>query len=296
MNRKPLKGVCCLVPTVFDEKGDIDYEGFKENVRYLEREGMHGVVAMASVGQYYLTSHEEFEKLASAAKEACGEMICVIGTHFHDMAEAIARAKYAEAIGADGAFIIPQYYSNFIDAESCYAFYKAIHDATSEISIMVYNYEESGFVIDINLWERLLESFPRITAVKECTPLIEAGELVRRYGDRLCIMSGAETSYYPYKIMGGTGTVAVLATAYPRFVLALYNACEEKRWDEALKYHYLMNEHFYECFMAGGYHFDNKGIVTAAGLKGGYQRPPFKTPEVEAHKAWLQKFDEAIAK
>ena len=296
MNRKPLEGVLCLVPTVFDEKGNLDLEGFRENLRYLEAEGMHGIVAGASVGQYYELNGEEFRQVASAAREECHNMTCLIGTHFQDTRETIARTKYAEDIGADGAFILPAYYSNLLDAESCYAHYKAIHDATSEIWILLYNFHAAGFVVDIELWERLLKDCSRITAVKECTPLIEMSELARRYSDRLNIMSGCEHCFYPLMVMGGASTVGMWATAFPKFMLRFYDACVNKRWDEALEYHRLLCSYFYEM-KAGGHPFDNKGIVTAAGLKGGFQKPPYANPsqrDIEFHKKWLKKLDEAL--
>ena len=111
-------------------------------------------------------------------------------------------------------------------------------------------------------------------------------------------MSGAEIGLYPYMRMGGGGSVGVWGTAYPKFLLTFYDACVDKRWDEALEYHRLLCNYL-AATRAGGYHFDNKGIATAAGLYGGYQRPPWESPDdrdIAYHKKWLKKFDDAIAK
>ena len=297
MERKPLKGILSLVPTVFDEQGNLDLKGFRNNLRYLEKEGMHGIVAMASTGQYYELNDEEFRKVALSAREECHNMACVIGTNFQDTRTCVARTRYAEEIGADGVFIIPPYYSNWLDAESCYSHYKTVYEATKDIQFMIYNYEASGFIMDINLCDRLLKNCDRVVATKECTPLLEMGELSRRHGQELNIMSGAETGLYPNMVMGGKGSVAIFGTAYPKFMLAFYDACVNKRWPEALRYHRLVNEYF-EATDNGGYHFDNKGVATAAGLYGGYQRPPFESPDerdIRHHQMWLKKFDEAIS-
>ena len=66
---------------MFCENGELDLEGFKKNLRYLESAGIPGIVAMASVGQYYLLTYEELKKVVSAAREACDKMTCVVGTH-----------------------------------------------------------------------------------------------------------------------------------------------------------------------------------------------------------------------
>jgi len=103
MSRKDIAGIMTLVPTVFDERREPDIEGFKENIRYLDDVGMHGVIAMASVGEYYQLSSKEWDMYASAAVDACQRMTCVVGTHYQNTREAVRRTKYAEDIGADGA-------------------------------------------------------------------------------------------------------------------------------------------------------------------------------------------------
>ena len=118
MNKKPLKGILFLVPTIVDERGELDLEAYQENIRYLEGIGAHGIVSMASMGHYFLMDHDEFKKVASAARAACNQMTCVIGTHFQNTREAVARTKYAEKIGADGIFILPPYYSTWLDDEA----------------------------------------------------------------------------------------------------------------------------------------------------------------------------------
>lgn len=294
MSNKPMKGVLALLPTVFDEEGNLDLEGFRDNIRYLEGTGMHAAAAMGSMGQYYLTNDEEFRILASITREECHRMTCIIGCHWENTKDAVARTKYAESIGADFAFIIPPYYSSWLDGESCYAHYKAIHDATSEIQIMLYNFQNANFTIDVELYDRLLSDFPRITAVKECTPTIEMGEIIRRYKDRLSVFSGSETALYLNMLLGGAGATGVNALAYPKFVLKFYDACLNKRWDEARRYDYLLNSHISRR-IPERYRIDIKGIATAAGRKGGFQRAPYETPgqrDIDFHKEFLRRIGE----
>lgn len=293
---KELEGILCLVPTVFDKQGQLDVDGFSENIRRMEAEGMHGVVAMASMGQYFMLNDDEFARLAKAARSACRDMACLIGTLHQNTREAIARSVFAEEIGADGVYVSPPYFSNWLDSEACFTHYKAIHDATRRIQIMAYNFDAFGFTIDIELWDRLLEHCPRITAVKECTPIIELGELNRRYGDRLSVMVGLETSLYPNMLLGGRGTVGVFAAAYPKFILDLYRCCAERRWDDAFERHKLLNEYIFE-WQRGKYSWDNKGICIAAGFAGGGQREPLKHPsdrEIAFHRQWLARLNQFL--
>jgi 4-hydroxy-tetrahydrodipicolinate synthase len=291
MDRKEIKGIMALVPAVFDEKRDPDIEGFKENIRYLEDVGMHGIICMASVGEYYQLSDKEWETYASAAVDSCRKMTCVVGTHYQNTREAIRRTKYAEDIGADGAMILPPYFSNWLDAEAVYNHYKSIHAATHDIQMMAYNWQACGLFFDFDLWARLLRDLERITAVKECTPFIEMSELIRRHGNRLNVLAGAEWGLLVTMILGGHGCVAVNGVAHPRFLLKFYDACVNKNWDKALDYHQQLAKHEWESRLSPERRYGyGKAIVEAAGKKAGPRREPFSLANsrtYEFHKKWL---------
>ena len=292
MRKKEIKGIMSLVPTVFDQNRNPDIEGFKENIRYLESVGMHGIIAMASVGEYYQLSSKEWDMYASAAVDACEKMTCVVGTHYQNTREAIRRTKYAEDAGADGAMILPPYFSNWLDAEAVYAHYKAIQDATDKIQLMAYNWQACGFFFTLDLWGKLLGDLERITAVKECTPLIEMAELIRRHGERLNVLAGAEYALFPTMFLGGHGCVAVNGVAYPSFLLEFYEACEKKNWGKALEYHRQLIKHDWESrYDPERRYAYAKAIVEAAGKKAGPRREPFSlaTPKTyEFHRKWLK--------
>jgi len=291
---KEVKGIVCLLPTVFNKDGSLDIAAYKENIRYLENAGMHCITAVASNGEYFLTNFEEFKQIAVAAREACEKMTCIIGTHWQNTREAIRRTKFAEEIGADAVLMIPPYYSNWLDAESCYAHYKAIHDATSKIQIVFYNYQGAGFTADISLYDRFMQDFPRMTATKECTPAIEMGELVRKHGKRLNVLTGSDTVLYLCMLLGGVGAVGVHALAYPKFILKFYDACLNRRWDEAKEYDNMLNFHMSKR-VPGKYHMSIKALAIAAGLNGGFARPPYEDVsqrDIDFHREWLKEIGE----
>jgi 4-hydroxy-tetrahydrodipicolinate synthase len=295
MARKEIVGIQTLAPTVFNENREPDIEGFKENLRYLEEVGMHGVVFGASVGQYYQLNHKEWKKYASAARDVLNKSLLLCGSHFWNTKEAILRSKYADDIGADGLFMIQPYFTNWLDEDECFQHYKAVHDATKNVQIMYYNYEASGHITSIDGWERLLKECPRITACKECTPSVEMGELARRYKGRLNSLSGAESALYQIMALGGVGSVGVWATGYPEWAIKFYDLCKEGKWSEALEYHFALGKHLYEGrgpgsapdYTLGG----NASIALAAGRNGGPVREPFAkatAKTIEFHRRWLK--------
>jgi dihydrodipicolinate synthase/N-acetylneuraminate lyase len=122
------------------------------------------------------------------------------------------------------------------------------------------------------------------------------GELIRKFGDRLNVLSGAESALLEVMLLGGKGSVGVWATAYPKWCLEFYDACAAQKWDVALRYHRELIQHRWAIRYdserrLGG----NKAIAMAAGRKGGPLREPFRkaTPRaLEYHRRWLRKIGE----
>lgn len=246
MNRRPLEGVFTLLPTVFSEEGDLDLEGFKENIRYLEGVGMHGVVVMSGVGEFYALDSEEFKKVASVARESCTEMICVINCAYQDVREAAIRARYAESIGADYAMIYSYHYHQWPlpnQEDQYYTYVRLIHDATREIEFIIYNNprEANGFDISVGLYSRLLESLDRIAACTE--DITNVNQLavaamsakIWNVGKSINVLAGDEAGMFPMMFYGGQGCLATYGLAMPEFLLNLYNECKKGNWDVALQ-------------------------------------------------------------
>jgi 4-hydroxy-tetrahydrodipicolinate synthase len=303
-NKKSIEGVLACVPTVFNKNRELDLEGFKKNIRYLEDVGMHGIVVASEVGEFMSIETEDFDKVVSTAVDTCQKMTCVIGCGYQNVRGAIRRIKYAEDAGADGAMIWGYHYTwrgqGPLD-DKVYHLYRLLHKATSEIQMMVFNYppQMRDMNISPDAFGRLLE-FDRVVAARE--PVFDTGEailqeteLIRRYGDRLNVLSVCEAGLYAMMMIGGKGCVAIYGLAMPQIPLGIYNAVKKGDTDTALtlhkklcRYPWVSNKPF-ELFP--GTIVTHKAMVEAAGHKAGPPRLPYLPPSPEMRetaKNWLK--------
>jgi len=242
-NEKTIKGVLTLVPTSFDENGELDLKAFRENIDYLENTGMHGVVVASSAGEFYTLKEDEFRKLAATAREACQNMTCVINCSYQNARTTIGRVKYAEEIGADCAMVYPYHYMQVSDPSLYHEYFRVINEATNNIRFMIINdpRETKGMTITIDMYSKLLKDFPRIAAIVE--DVVNASEpnlrttstIFLEAGKTASVLARSEAGMLPGMSLGGKGCLATYGLAIPKFLLRLYDECESKKYDEALK-------------------------------------------------------------
>jgi dihydrodipicolinate synthase/N-acetylneuraminate lyase len=174
----------------------------------------------------------EFDEIASAARDACNDMLCIIGCAWHNVREEVRRVKSAENIGADGALFFLSHYAYYgASDDDLYENCRMVNDATREISLIAYSYPpETGYSLSPDLVNRLLD-FDRLTAIVTSSidapeGLAEVTELTRRFEGRLSILDVCEPGLHLIVALGGKGCLAPYGLAMPTFLLDYYDACK----------------------------------------------------------------------
>ncbi len=234
--RKPLEGVFPLVPFAIKADQMADYDGLAENVDFLARSGVHGLVAFGCMGEFYAPSNEEYEKCVEVAVQAAaGRLAVVIGTTWQNTEECQRRTLFCEKAGADGVMIAAPYTIN-PTRQVVLDHFRAINQAVSEIQIMVYNYPPlaRGFNCTPEFWDYLLE-FEHVKALKESNgDTWHRTRIHAKIADRINIFPGGEPWMFSDFLMGAKGVVSLFGIAVPRTVLRFYNALNQRDIDTAL--------------------------------------------------------------
>ena len=97
-----LEGMYAAIPTPFFEDESIYYAGIKTLVGYLADQGLHGIIAGGSTGEYTMMSTEERKGVIKAACEAGMPEERVMRAA--SIAEALSELE--EALGADDAVLV----------------------------------------------------------------------------------------------------------------------------------------------------------------------------------------------
>ena len=185
---KPLRGIFPVAQTPFTESNKLDLETLVEELRFIDRGGVHGFVWPQMASEWMTLSESErlegSEAIASTGKKL--RPAIVIGVQAPELATAIKYAKHAETVGADAIISLPP--SENSDAKTDLDYYKAVGAAT-RLPLFV----QAVGNINVDLLIAMYKAIPTFRYVKDeaGNPLMTIGPLRRRSSDRLKIFSGS---------------------------------------------------------------------------------------------------------
>ncbi len=234
-------GVSFMVVTPFNENQEIDYDGFRENIRFLldKIKGFDTctITPAGSNGEFvHLSEEEQKEVIKVCVEEVAGRATVVAGTGRAGATSTIEISKYAQDVGADGVQVILPYY--FVPMEEgMYNHYKELADAI-DIGIVVYNNPAfSGSWIKPALMKKMIEDFGgngKIAGVKENTPhlmLFNAMSKVLKEAG-VALHSGFGEQWYAYQFpWGADGMATPFGNFFPEFPMEVYKASENNDFE-----------------------------------------------------------------
>lgn len=200
----------------------VDYDRLKANVVHQIDQGITGVVPVGTTGESPTVSHDEHNKIISAAVEAAaGKVQVIAGTGSNNTAEALATTKHAKAVGADAALMVNPYY-NKPTQEGLYRHFMTIADSVG-LPIVLYNIPgRTNVTMSPDTVARLYQH-DMIVAIKEATGSLDmASEIASRCD--IPIISGDDSLTLPLMSIGGKGVISVLSNLLPAKVAALVAA------------------------------------------------------------------------
>lgn len=267
-----LKGIYTVLITPFKENFEIDIQGFRENIDYCIKAGVHGVLVGGSLGEFSSLTFEERCTIIKEATDVANGRVPVINSTAHScLKDAIELNNYSESVGADGVMMTAPYYSNPSE-EGIYKFFEEVVKET-DLGIVLYNTFRAG----VNLTPKFigeLANLPNIVGLKQGTRnSTEQFDTADLLSDKIAVLSGSEEVMLQNYSIGMVGTTAVSSGFMPQVFLDIYNDVQignyEKARDLVLKlgdYHRLVREL--------GQPIVAKEAMRLLGLAAGPLRPP----------------------
>lgn len=280
--------------TPFDQKGEVDIEGFKRLVDFQAFNRTSGLLLMGSTGEPTSLSFEERKEIISEMAPYCRDRIPVFfGVTCGSTEATIELARLAQEKEADGILLtIPPYVVP--PPKAVYHFMKTVCQSI-EIAVAIYNNPARVMVnIDPQLIIMLSEECPNLVADKEAIPnlsqLVSVLEGTKGRINLLCCDAPNYSLILPTLGMGGHGTANVTGNIAPREMAELSKPW--RSWEDVIR----GRRHFFEYLplMEAAYSWTNpvaiKAMVKLMGLPSGDPRPPL--PKVEGEK--LRTLEEII--
>lgn len=229
------QGVYPAATTQFTDSLAIDHDATQKVQSALVDDGVDGLIILGTCGENNsLESDEKLAVLKGAVEAVGGRVPLVAGVSEFTTKRAIEYARAAEAIGIDALMLLPcmVYVPRVEELE---AHFRAVAEATS-LPIMLYNNPPAYRVnVDFDTLARL-ENVPNIVAIKESAPDPRRfTDLINRFGDRYTVMAGLDDVALEGLMLGASGWVSGLTSAFPRESVALVAAQRRGDYAEALR-------------------------------------------------------------
>lgn len=228
-------GVYPAVLTPFTADEEIDYDMFKKNLLFQIDAGISGIILAGTLGEAStLTAQEKFDLLIFAKGVVPESFPVILNIAEQSTREAVAIARKAKELGADGLMLLPPMRYKASDREVT-EYFGAIAGAT-DLPILIYNNPvDYGIRVTLDMFGEL-EKYPTIQAVKESTrDLTNVTRMINRFGARFKILGGVDTIALETQLMGAVGSVAGLVDAFPAETVAIYKLAQAGRLNEALE-------------------------------------------------------------
>jgi 4-hydroxy-tetrahydrodipicolinate synthase len=227
------QGVYPAATTQFAPDFSLDLPACRRTVTALVDDGVDGLVLLGTVGENNSLRPEEKRTALAAAVEAVGGRVpLVAGVSELSTDRAAEFARDAEKIGVNALMLLPAMVY-VPTSEELYAHFAAVAAATS-LPIMLYN-NPPAYRVSIELATLgQLAKIPNIVAVKESAPdPRRITDIINAFGDRYTLLAGLDDVALEALMLGASGWVSGLTSAFPRESVAMMRAAQRGDWLEA---------------------------------------------------------------
>jgi 4-hydroxy-tetrahydrodipicolinate synthase len=231
------EGVFPAIITPFKEDQNLDLEGLRRNIEFLEGSGISGIVPCGTTGESATLSFDEHKKVIEEALN-CSNVPVIAGTGSNNTREALELTKHAADAGANAALLITPYYNKPNDA-GLFEHFRLIAEKC-DIPIILYNVpKRTGVDLKPDLVARL-SKIKNIVGIKEASgSLTQVSQIIEKtQGSPFTLLSGDDDITLPVVALGGKGVISVVANVAPTKTVALVNAATKGNMEMARKLHY----------------------------------------------------------
>ena len=288
------EGVYCAMVTPFTNNDEIDVEGMRSNIAYLQKGGVAGLVPCGSTGESSTLTHDEHKKLIDVTIDAASVPV-VAGTGSNSTSEAVELTRHAQDAGAEASLQIVPYYNKPMK-NGLIKHFGTVAEAC-DIPLILYNIPgRTGINMDPETISTLAHEYSNVAAVKEASAnFSQISDIVELTQDLdFCVISGDDGLTLPMMALGATGVISVAGDIFPKLMGQLTQFCLDGNYEKAREVHYRLAPLIKVLFIETN-PIPIKKACDLLGLAGGPLRLPLTTmaePNVAKLKATLAAYKE----
>lgn len=273
-------GTATAMITPFGANGGINFNAFEEMIERQITSGTDMLVILGTTGEpAVMTEEEKTAVMEYSVKKAKGRIKLVFGCGSNCTQHAVAAAKKAEAVGADGVLAVTPYY-NKCTQNGLVSYYESICSAV-KIPVIAYNVPSRTGVNILPATMAKLSDLPNMAGIKDASGnMAQTMETLRLIRGKCDLYSGEDALNLPILAAGGNGVISVLSNLVPSDVKKLYTLIKSKKTEEAFALNDKLLPLASACFLEVN-PIPAKAAMNLLGFEAGTPRSPLTEIENE---------------
>lgn len=233
------RGVFPVVPTIFDDRGELDLDGQRRCVDFMIDAGSNGLCILANFSEQFVLSDEERERVMETVLEHVAGRVPVIVTTTHFASQVCAeRSRRAQERGAAMVMVMAPYHGATIrvDERGIHEFFSRVSDAIG-IPIMIQDAPVAGTALSAAFLARMATEIANVAYFKIEVPQAAAKlrELIALGGDAVVGPWDGEEAITLMADLDAGATGSMTGGGYPDGIRQIIDAYAAGRRDEAAR-------------------------------------------------------------
>jgi dihydrodipicolinate synthase/N-acetylneuraminate lyase len=240
---KNIKGIILPLLTPLKEDGELDEDMGCKLADFVIEAGVHALFLLGSFGQGPVLRPDQRKRFAEVVvKHVRGRVPVIVHVGTADSYSTIDLGIHAKSIGCDAiAAVGPYYYSDHTEYE-IFEHFREIA-ARTQMPLLIYNNPPyQGYDITPAMMLRLKEQIPQLFGTKLSADSLETALAYLSQLPNDFSIFGLASALMPGVLYGIRGTIIPPMNAFPEIAVALWQALEESRLDDALRLQKQIND------------------------------------------------------
>jgi len=266
-------GIIPAMVTPLTRDDQLNENALRKLTNYVIENGVHGVFAVGSQGEFWAFSEKEKQRVWEVVvEETNGRVPVYAGTAAVTTREAIALTRTAEKVGVDAVSVLTPYFVN-PNPDELYEHYRAIA-ASTKLPVLLYtNPDRTGVKISAALLGRLAQ-VENIVGMKDSSgDLTLAQEYISATPPEFSLVMGRDTLIFSGLLTGAKGAIAATGNVVPALVVRIYDCWKEGDIEGARKAQEALAP-LRLAFTWGTFPVVIKEALDLIGMEGGPSRAP----------------------
>ncbi len=234
MRKNICDGAMTALVTPFDKKGQVSQQAVKELVEFQIASGIAGIYVSGSTGEAMVLPESTRMRMAELSVQyAAGRIPVIVHVGTPDTATAVALARHAQDIGADGISAVPPYYYK-MTLDTVAKHYNTIADAV-DIPFLLYNIPNlTGISLGADFIIKMAEH-PNIIGSKFSDMNLEDLRKIRAVDNgKIKVFMGFDAMLLSALVMGANGGIGTFYNVMPGPLSTIFNLFKAGQVEQAM--------------------------------------------------------------